>query len=295
MSIYKINSEQIYAAFHVDGQEALAAYDIDGVKVFQKDGIPIKVMQYNCGGWYIGSGTNVPAAEDADYYALQNGMISSINADILCIEEYWATFSKSGRTAESLLSQYYPYIESAGDGTTWFGRAICSKYPIIDYVTNYYSVDSSRYFDVAEIDVEGSTVYVFVTHLSTTNSSWKAQQATELLNYIKDNNKYPFIICGDFNSTLRDPMTEYNIAVYKQYLDDGCTIANDGEFGIFPTYCETTDWAADAYGIDNIIISDAFTFTSVATDLTKTTDEIVAKIDHVPLYADIVLRTGGEA
>ena len=271
--------------YDIDSESLSDAFDIDGNSLKSYGDIKLKVCNYNVGGWYIGSGSNVPASEDVKYYALQNGMISAINADILCIEEYWTNFSPS-RTAESLLSQYYPYIRSNGGGSAYFGRAICSKYPIVSYTSNNFSVDSGRYFDVAKIDVDGLAVYVFVTHLSVSNQSYKIQQATQIFNYIKNRSLDPFIVCGDFNSNLEYPMTEINAGIYKQFVDDGCALANDGAFGILNTACNSSDWS-EAFAIDNIIVSDAFKIKSVSTDLTKTTDSIVDKIDHIPLIAEL--------
>lgn len=287
--IYNKDGTALSSAYSVSGQRLQSAYDVDGAVVFSND-LTMKVCTYNVGGWYIGSGTNVPAAEDSAYYALQNSMIGNIDADILCLEEYWTTFSKAGRTAESLLSQYYPYIRTAKGTTQYMGRAICSKYPIVSYASNYFSVDTSRYYDVAEINVNNDIIHVFVTHLSTSDQTWKITQATEIHNYIDTHNIDPFIICGDFNSTLTDPMSETNIGIYKQYLDDGCSIANDGAFGIFGTYCNNTDWENTSAGIDNIICSDIFSIESVGTNLDKITNETVladGKIDHIPLYAVI--------
>lgn len=287
--IYNKNGTALTSAYSVSGQSLQSAYNVNGAVVFQNE-LTLKVCTYNVGGWYIGSGTNVPAGEDSAYYALQNGMIGSIDADILCIEEYWNNFSQAGRTAESLLSQYYPYIRTAGGTTQYMGRAICSKYPIESYTSNYFSVDTSRYYDVAKINVNGLSVYVFVTHLSVSNQEWKITQATEILSYINAHDIASFIICGDFNSTLTDPMSDTNIGIYKQYLDIDCSIANDGAFGILNTACNSSDWS-EAFAIDNIICSDAFAIESVQTDLTKTTDSIVEKIDHVPLYAVIEVST----
>lgn len=280
--IYNKNGTALSSAYSVSGQSLQSAYDVDGNIVFQKD---IKVCTYNVGGWYIGSGTNVPADEDSAYYALQNGMIGSIDADILCLEEYWGVFSRTGRTALSLLNQYYPYIQSAGGTTQYMGRAICSKYPIINYTQHTFSGET-RYYDCAEINISGETVYVFVTHLHPSDPTTRIAEAVELFNFIQSQGYQKYIVCGDFNSNLFDPMTEVNLAIYKQFLDVGCTLANDGVFGILNTACNSSDWS-EAFAIDNIICSDAFSIESVQTDLTKTTDSIVEKIDHIPLYAVI--------
>ena len=293
MSIYNKDGIQLLSAYDVDGNELINAYDVDGNLIFHKDAGLIKVCSYNVGGWYIGSGTNVPANLDSAYYELQNGTIHDINADILCIQEFWTVFSKTGRTAQSLLEQYYPYIQSADGSATYTGRAICSKYPIISYTTHTFSGES-RYYDHAVIEVGDIQINVFVTHLHPSDQSIKIAEATEMCNYIKSQGYERYIICGDFNSNLFDPMSETNIAIYKQFLDEGCAIANDGEFGILNTACNSADWANDAFAIDNIIASDAFTFESVNTDLAKITNSTVladGKIDHVPLYAVISFET----
>ena len=293
MSIYNKDGIQLLSAYDVDGNELINAYDVDGNLIFHKDAGLIKVCSYNVGGWYIGSGTNVPANLDSAYYELQNGTIHEINADILCIQEYWSVFSKTGRTAQSLLEQYYPYIHTADGSATYTGRAICSKYPIESYTVHTFSGES-RYYDHAVINVGGIQINVFVTHLHPSSSTTKVAEATELCNYIKSQGYERYIICGDFNSNLYDPMSEWNIAIYKQFLDEGCTIANDGAFGILNTACNSADWENDAFAIDNIIVSDAFTFESVSTDLAKITNSTVladGKIDHVPLYAVISFET----
>ena len=221
MAIYNKGGALLDRAYAVGGSELSAAYDIGGVQVFP-EGTHLRICTYNVGQWYLGTKDNVPANLDEAYYALQNGMISSIDADILCLEEYWDQFSKAGRTAVSMLGQYYDYIETKnGSANDYYGRAICSKYPILSYTSHNYTVDALRYFDEAKVSIEGTDVYVFVTHLSSSSSTYRAQQATELLEFIEANNKMPYIICGDFNSNLKDPMSEYNIAVYQQYLDNG--------------------------------------------------------------------------
>ncbi len=291
MAIYDVNGNSIATPYDVNGNALIHVYDVDGNMLTGEN--QFKVCSYNVGGWYIGSGTNVPSAKDTIFYNLQNGIISDINADILCIEEYWSTFSQAGRTAESLLSQYYPYIETADGTAQYYGRAICSKYPISSYTKHYFSGET-RYYDEAVINILGETVHVFVTHLHPSNITTRIAESVELFNYIQTQEYDKYIICGDFNSPLHDPMSEQNIAIYKQFLDEGCTIANDGEFGILNTACNSADWANEAFAIDNIIASQGFTFESVNTNLTKITDADVlatGKIDHVPLYAIISFET----
>lgn len=290
MSIYDVDGASVAHIFKKDGNSAKVAYDVNGSVVYTALPKNLRVCTYNVGGWYIGSGTNVPTSEDAAYYALQNGMIAEIDADILCLNEFWTIFSQSGRTAASLLAQYYDHIQTADGNTQYAGRAICSKYPITSYETHYFENETARYYDRATIDVDGVPVPVFVTHLHPSNIDTRIAEASEMFDYIRAQNYDRYVVCGDFNSPLHDPFSEQNAAIYNQFLGVGCTLANDGAFGILNTACNGTDWQAEAFAIDQIILSDAFTIDAVATNLEKTTDSIVAKIDHVPLYADVTLK-----
>lgn len=289
MGVYDVDGNRILIPYDKDGNTINTAFDYEGAEVFKQ----VRVMEYNVGGWYIGSGTNIPAAADATWYAIQNGIIASQNADIMCICEYWNQFSQAGRTALSVLNPYYDYIHAENGNSQYYGRCICSKYEILSYTAHTYTGDGDgRYYDEAVISIEGESVHVFVTHLHPSDSTKRIAQATELFNYVHAlTDKY--IIAGDFNSNLLYPFSEVNAAIYNQFLNDGCEIANDGDFGILPTACNTANWDADKFAIDNIITSDGISINSVWTDLTKTTNVNVlstGKIDHVPLIADINIR-----
>lgn len=288
MAIYDKNGNICSRAYDVQGDEIANAYDVEGTHIWTRSPITLKVMTYNVGGWYIGDGTNVPANKDTQYYNLQNAIIGAQDADILCIEEYWTNFS-SNRTAQSLLSQYYPYIEEHNGNDMYFGRAICSKYPIVNYTPHVYDGDASgRYYDMATINVGGILLDVIVTHL-TYGSDAQIAQATELFDY-SQTLENQFIICGDFNSTIRNPFSERNAAIYNQFLNAGDTLANGTEFGILPTACNSDDWENDKFAIDQIIASPTITIDNVWTDLTKTTDQIQdGKIDHIPLIAEVTI------
>ena len=282
MAVYNIDGTAVSLYYDANGKRSSAAYDVGGDVVARN----LRVMEYNVGAWYIGSGTNVPADKDAEYYALQNGIIKGQDADVLAICEYWGVFSKTGRTALPMLEQYYPYIEKYNVDATYLGRAICSKYPIVSYTPHTFTGES-RYYDDAVINYAGENIHVIVTHFHPSETPTKIAEAKQLFNYVSALTE-KFIICGDFNSTLYDPFSETNAAIYNQFLNAGCTLANDGVFGIFPTACNSDDWATDKFAIDNIIASGGITITDVWTDLTKTTDGITdGKIDHIPLIAEL--------
>lgn len=67
--------------------------------------------------------------------------------------------------------------------------------------------------------------------------------------------------------------------------------SNGGALGILDTACNSANWTADKFPIDQILTSSAFSVASVATNLEKVTNPAVlatGKIDHIPFYATIV-------
>lgn len=285
MAIYDANGQVLTHVYDSEGNELRSAYDVEGNLIFTLETFPLKVMTYNVGGWYTGTGTNVPSAEDAVYYSLQNSIIESQNADILCLEEFWNVFSKTGRTALSLLEQYYPYIHTENGTNQYFGRAICSKYQITNYVTNAYSNESARYFDRAEVSVNGITLNVLVTHLGLTAEN-RQPQALQLFNYVK--NYSNVILCGDFNIPITSISDSEYVNCYKQFVDAGYHLANGGDFGFVKTYCGNADWT-DTLAIDQIIVSPTISIESVTVDSTKINDSINATVDHIPLIAQLAI------
>ena len=90
--IYGVDGNPLISAFDVSGDEAIAAYNLSGETVFP-DVRTLKVMNYNVGGWYDGSGSNVPEGKASAYLEMQNQIFSEVDADIACLEEYWTYFS----------------------------------------------------------------------------------------------------------------------------------------------------------------------------------------------------------
>lgn len=296
MAIYNKSGVQIYSAYKKDGTPVRQAYDRHGNLVFNgEDGEHLKVMQYNVGGWYNGTGQSVPSAYDAPYYALQNGILQRHDPDILCIEEYRTQFTTGGRTAQSMLSQYFQYIEERQGTTAYYGHAVCSKYPILSYTENHYANDTARYYGLAVIDMDGTTLNVIVTHLSTDGEKRPAQ-SLELLNYA--NTLTNVIVAGDFNLHCHSKTDVFPVngmvewESYAPWVNAGYHLANnDDTFGFIDTmYNSTYEWW---YGLDNIIVSRNILIDSVYTDRTKVTDPITSDpnwlIDHIPIIAEITI------
>lgn len=285
--IYSLNGTPLSSAYNLNGNST-NAYNLAGEKIFP-DSIELKVMTYNVGGWYIGSGRNVPAAQKAEYLALQTGMIQAADPDVLCIQEYLANFSDDGTSALSMLQELFPYVHAKVSGT-YFGRAICSKYPITNYVERTYAQESNRYFDSCTITVNGNAITFINTHLGLTQANRDAEIA-QLIQYLNTLNT--FICCGDFNTAITDAnltttSPEY-ISNVKPFVDAGFRTANFGQFGFMLTCVDRLD--GTHYYLDNEYTSSNITILDAYVDETKLTDLIDDPIDHMPLIA--TLQIGG--
>ena len=282
MSIYNKSGELLSSAFGNSGAYLSAAYSKSGAQIFPDGPMSLKVMTYNVGGWYDGKGTNVPAAQDQEYFDLQYGTIHDNDPDFLLLEEYWDQFSKAGRTALSFLSELFPYVYSVNGNTKYFGRCFCSKYPLSGYQQRLYAGENERYYDTIIANVKGRNIMLCVTHLGLT-SDVRAPQAQELLAFAQTV-QIPIIIAGDFNTASSRPDgTDYN-NVLLPFLNAGYSLANCGDFGRLITYMDLE------YGngaLDNIVCSDDFTITNVYVDTRKATDELSEHIDHMPLIATV--------
>lgn len=287
MSIYDKDGTGLITAYDISGATINKGYDVNGNIVFDPVPLGIKVMSYNVGGWYIGSGANVPSNMDAQYYALQNGMLSNDDPDILCLQEYWNTFSQAGRTAVSMLSNYFPYIEARNGNSTYFGRAICSKYPITNYVQHSFANESDRYYDSCTVTINGVDYTVITTHFGLTLAK-RTAQISELLSFISSLDN--IILCGDFNTVdCLDLSGDDYISIVKPIINSGYNVANcsGGVSTFYVTYSERPNNTDNDLVLDNIVTSPNLRIRSVSVDTTKLTDGINAKVDHMPIIATL--------
>lgn len=293
MAIYDKNGHILASAYDKNGNRLSKAYDKNGHLIFSTDSIILKVMTYNVGQWYIGSGTNVPSAKDADYYALQKGMLERADADILCIEEYWKIFSQIGRTALSILQEYFPYIHEQGGDSGYFGRCICSKYPISNYTVRNYAHTPSRYYDSCTVTIDNKDITLIITHPSVHEVD-RQQELPDLLNYLETLDT--FILCGDFNTGISestgnvDSTNPYYITNVKPFVDAGYNTANFGEHGFLLTCVDGVYGTGTNWYIDNIYTSSDIDILSASVDTVKITDSINDKVDHMPLIATLQIN-----
>lgn len=280
--VYSKNGDSLLSVYDINSRTLDKAYDVDGTLIHRR---VLKVMSYNVGGWYKGSGRNVPAAQEAEYYALQTGMIQENDPDILVIQEYLANFSDSGTSALTMLQSLYPYVHVKTSGT-YFGRAICSKYPISNYVERTYTKESSRYFDSCTVTIDSIPITFVNTHLGLTQEN-RDPEIVQLLGYLETLTS--FIACGDYNTGVisNDKTTTEWIKNIKPFLDAGFHVANCDE-AFYYTSSDIPDGNWNGC-LDNIITSSNITILSAEVDETKRYDDLPERIDHMPFIAELLV------
>ena len=294
MSVYDRRGNLLTDIYDRRGNSLNTAFDRNGNVVFAKNPLNLKVMTYNVGQWYVGGGNGTSdATTGANYRALQNTILSAQDADILCIQEYWDVIGTE--TALSMLQQYFPYIVEVNGHTSYFGHAICSKYPISNFVTaplaknpTFKTVEentnTNRFIDRCNITVEGKVLTVFNTHFGL-DAETRASNADWLLPLV--NAQTNVIVCGDFNlKCLDDSHADYT-GVIQKFINSGYHVANCSDYGFIKTYSADKSSMDEGTPTDNIFTSRNILIDDVYVDTTKLTDSISGKIDHLPLIAEV--------
>jgi endonuclease/exonuclease/phosphatase family metal-dependent hydrolase len=199
-----LNSGQRY---RIPFDEALSAWNTDVQRwAYRNAQIPtrsarsarsaraIRVTSWNVHQWRRADGT--PAG--ADQLAAD---LATIDADVLCLQEYAPT---------EALAERYPYsvVEMLYDHGGGFGNAIFSKYPITQQrvieLPTTPPVLERRVCMHAQIAVPGETLHVFNTHLEVRNDypDVHRYRYPQLHRIIEAMNATPgrVILCGDFNT-----------------------------------------------------------------------------------------------
>lgn len=231
------------------------------------------VMSYNVGGWYNGSGTNVPEEDYDRFLELQSNILDRYNPDILCIQEYKDYISQNKPSAENFLNKRYKYLANKYGNTTYDGKAICTNMSLVDAsnVTFEATDGCLRNYEKAYIYCNGKKVCVISAHLALSESV-VAQNSAELLDAIASENY--FIICLDANADASDPNSTRYIGALKPFLDAGYKLANDGSYITFPS---------ESLALDNIIVSSNIGIKSVMVDVQK--EGLSEGSDHYPLIS----------
>lgn len=283
MGVYNKNGAPISSVFSREGPELTQAYAADGTALLS-GGTTLKVATYNVGGWYIGSGANVPTNRKSEYISLQQNILSAVDADVVCFQEYWNIFCADGTTADSIIGEFFAYQQKRDANSTWNGHVIASKsLPIADYrIYNFVNATSAAPgYEKGYITVGGHRICIVNTHLCTTAAGKKPEQSQEVFEALA-NEEY-FICMGDYNVLLEQYDT-----VIKQYIDAGYNSAQWTEkFGMFYTYYAGSDASGTKGVTDQIFTSSNIEINSVYTNNIKLTDALSDKIDHIPLIAEL--------
>lgn len=297
--IYDVNGNPLSSAYDVEGTDLDYAYDVDGDIVFQK-GTPInvKVMTYNCGQWYIGSGSGISTENESavKHRQLLNAIMTAQDPDILCIQEYWGIIGNT--SVITMLSEYFPYIQEViPTGSSYFRHAVCSKYPISNFmtakleanptfVTVAENTNTGRFIDRFNVVINDKTYTVFNTHFGD-SSSVRADNTDWLLSAMSGLSNV--IVLGDLNCTCLNTSDADYIGVINKFLTAGYKSGNCTNFGFINTYASSSTTMAEGRPNDDIVVSSNIRVNNVYVDTTKLTDDIVEKIDHLPLVAELIV------
>ncbi|MCU4176294.1 endonuclease/exonuclease/phosphatase family protein [Carboxylicivirga sp. N1Y90] len=204
------------------------------LKESQQLEMPLSVMSFNVRMWDIYNWTGEKNVQNKIFE-----MIRKENPDVLCLQEFYSSTSKSRYSEHSILArlnQYkYKHIEyRAGKrGRRNFGLVTLSKYPIVEK-GNLKFEHTSNFSIHTDIKVHGKRVRVFNNHLESIRFSSKHLNFLDSLNFKNEderragireitgkmrvafehradqaerigrhisNSPFPAIVCGDFNDT----------------------------------------------------------------------------------------------
>ena len=160
--------------------------------------------------------------------------------------------------------EYYAFYKAIDFLGGEYGIAILSKYPIIstESIVLESGSNEQRVLGRAEINVNGTLVNFFVTHLSYESLYSRAAQFKQIAIVLK---KYDnFVLCGDFNTS---DFNEYSV------IENSNTV-NNNEYALM-TFPE------DNASIDNIVYSAGAWEFSLPKTLTENSYS-----DHYMLYAE---------
>lgn len=184
---------------------------------------------------------NIANGRDVGHDLTQLGAdIKNAKLDIVGLQEVDQFVARSGNQdtmkilSESSGLPYYQFFKAIDHQGGEYGVGILSKYPILEYEHELlHSPDlEQRVLGHALIDVDGTQIDFFVTHLSYENAEVHAIQTAAVIEKISQYEN--FVLTGDFNTESFDPY----------YIENRFGALNNGAYKV-PTYANQS--------IDNII------------------------------------------
>lgn len=284
MSIYSINGTELLECFNQSGSLLSAAYNCDGDPIFP---YKLKVMSYNVGSW-TAFGEKATASNQETWYALQNGIFQQERVGIAGIQEYYSAIGSY--SVPAMLSQYFQYLYAVDWVSTKAGRALASKFQMMNaHEVNFVNQSGEqRSYLIADVTIGGKTVKFLTAHLALVNATI-ALQIQELLSAVSGFEYW--ILTGDFNIPFPDAESEGYTTLVKPFLDAGYHVANGSSFGFIPTFStkipgDDSDWRC----LDNIMCSANIEIIDVYVNTDKLTEHQGYSIDHLPLIAEMVIN-----
>lgn len=286
MSIYRLNGDNLSAAYNKSGVEIQTAYDKNGNVVYRKGEqqyISLKIMSYN-----VQHFTKLNSQQ-----AMQAEIISKYTPDIIGFQE----LSKDGSVpavGQNVLTAYQNKLLS--HHINYLGYA--SKIPIFNLESKDYSEQDpqdwtlwqeKRAYMKGKIQVRDKTITLINTHLCFKTRSIKHLQMKELFD-IAQTCEY-VILTGDFNAfCLSEDDTDY-INMYKQFVDAGYHMINDtATTGFIKTQTEgaqATSLDDLTWALDNVIVSGNISISDFVYDTTKLSYLDGNPIDHIPVQCTV--------
>jgi len=141
---------------------------------------------------------------DGDFEGFKR-FVSAADADIIGLQE--VKDDDPGRDVigylENLGYRYaFARTEQIWDGKVYrHGPAVFSRLPVIDFATYLLDEEDERAVARVDVDLDGTTVHIFSTHLIHTHQKPSAQQeaqATKLIGLLPSEHT---VVMGDFNAT----------------------------------------------------------------------------------------------
>ena len=236
------------------------------------------IMGYNTGGWYIGTGANVPEELTEQAWETQESIIARYNPDVLMLCEYWKYFSP-GVPSERLLRKYYKNVKEHYAYSTYWGKCNATNRKVESTIYGTMSGGAGNKYLLNYIYFNGKKVALINTHLSSAAGDAGIEdrilQCRDLLS-ICENEEY-FIMYGDWNI---EKGTEHYNETLKLFKDAGYKFAVDGELETYREYPSSR-----SVSIDDIITSPNITLKSILVDEQKRSNPIFTKYDHSPVIA----------
>ncbi len=207
--------------------------------------------------------------------------LKTADADIIGLQE--VKDDDPGRDVIGFLTglgyqHVFARTEQVWDGMTYrHGPAVFSKFPIIHSETYRIDEQDERAAARADVDVNGTTLHIFSTHLVHTHQKPSAKQEAQVARLIEKLPPDHVIVMGDFNATPESAA----IQAMRKVLRD--TDPSDAPtWSVYPKGCGSCSPTAIETRLDYIFVSD---------DLETSSFEVGRSdaSDHLPVSVTVEL------